>query len=166
MYPSGYHGLTSKKEPCWKYPKEVPCEIKKGGGSPSITNLNQNLWLSMLQLRILSPPSKSYARTLPHCTKCNFHHIGNYKEIICNNYNLRGHITRYSRKTPTTTTSITTSGGCCNGFECNQRQSLLEMLARNQLCCMVCLLSITFRLLYHLILVPIEALSPKILETR
>nr|KAJ0202693.1 hypothetical protein LSAT_V11C500241700 [Lactuca sativa] len=35
-------------------------------------------------------PSKSYSRTLPHCTEYNFHDVRNYRKIICNNYNLRG----------------------------------------------------------------------------
>ena len=60
-------------------------------------------------------PTRSYTRTLLHCTKWNFHHFGNCREVICNMCNMRGHILRYCRKTPTTT-----EGWIRNCLECNQ----------------------------------------------
>nr|KAJ0185353.1 hypothetical protein LSAT_V11C900506610 [Lactuca sativa] len=60
-------------------------------------------------------PTKSYSGTLPHCIKCNFHNVGNYREVICNKCNMRGHISRYCRRNPTTTAEV--SHNC---YECNQ----------------------------------------------
>ncbi|XP_052627224.1 uncharacterized protein LOC128133733 [Lactuca sativa] len=60
-------------------------------------------------------PTKSYYGTLPHCIKCNFHHVRNCREVICNKCNMRGHISRYCRRTPTTTAE-----GIRNCYECNQ----------------------------------------------
>nr|KAJ0217154.1 hypothetical protein LSAT_V11C300141710 [Lactuca sativa] len=59
--------------------------------------------------------AKSYTRTQPHCIECNFHHIGNCMVVICNKGNMRGHISRYYRKSLTITV-----GGTRNCFECNQ----------------------------------------------
>nr|KAJ0218412.1 hypothetical protein LSAT_V11C300141730 [Lactuca sativa] len=59
--------------------------------------------------------AKSYTGTLSHCTECNFHHIKNYKELICNKCNMRSRISMYCRKTPTITT-----GRSRNCFEGNQ----------------------------------------------
>ena len=63
-------------------------------------------------------PSKSYSGTLPHCTKCNFHHVGNC--MVCNNCNLRGHTSMFCRMTPNTTNSTTAIGKMHDYFKCNQ----------------------------------------------
>nr|KAJ0227233.1 hypothetical protein LSAT_V11C100029810 [Lactuca sativa] len=47
--------------------------------------------------------------------KCNFHHLGNYREVIYNKCNMRGQISRYYRRTPNTTAQ-----GSRNCFKCNQ----------------------------------------------
>ncbi|XP_052625905.1 uncharacterized protein LOC128132934 [Lactuca sativa] len=42
-------------------------------------------------------PPKQYARTLPKCNKCNFHHNGACQEMHCSNCNWKGHIARFCK---------------------------------------------------------------------
>ncbi|KAI3790531.1 hypothetical protein L2E82_03636 [Cichorium intybus] len=61
---------------------------------------------------------KPYSGKLPHCTKCNFHHVGNC--MFCDNCNLKGHTSKFCRKAPTTTTPTPATEGSRNCYECNQ----------------------------------------------
>ncbi|XP_023743775.1 uncharacterized protein LOC111891938 [Lactuca sativa] len=45
-------------------------------------------------------PTNPYARTLPKCNKCNFHHNGECREMQCTNCNHNGHTARYCRTKP------------------------------------------------------------------
>ncbi|XP_023768355.1 uncharacterized protein LOC111916936 [Lactuca sativa] len=49
-------------------------------------------------------PTGGYSRKLPLCNKCNFHHHGPCREVICNRCGRKGHTARYC-KTPSQPTN-------------------------------------------------------------
>nr|KAJ0185840.1 hypothetical protein LSAT_V11C900506620 [Lactuca sativa] len=110
--PTGYHEPTGREEEHWRHQKEVSWGKKEESKHHKVEPEPLAVYAAVTNT---PTPTKSYSGTLPHCIKCNFHHVGNYREVICNKCNMRGHISRYCRRNPTTTAEVSR-----NCYECNQ----------------------------------------------
>ena len=69
---------------------------------------------------VTQAPPKQYSGTLPKCNKCNFHHNGPCRELICHNCNKKGHTTRYCRAPAQQTAQATTAGASQTCYGCGK----------------------------------------------
>lgn len=79
-------------------------KIKLDEDSKQVTWKKQDLGKVYIATILRPTPLRQYAEDLPICNKCNYHHMGACRELICNNCSKKGHTSKSCRSLPLVTT--------------------------------------------------------------